>query len=103
MIQVSVTVLQPFQSCHFFTNSIILFVTVGGASTATTTGSSSSTTASSSAVSSSPTTTATVKETFSLSSHDDQSKEMKDNRVLKMVVTKKTDTSEYFLQYHDNH
>ena len=29
-------------------------------------------------------------------SHDDESKEMKDNRVLKMIVTKKTDTSKYF-------
>lgn len=69
-------------------NSIILYATVGGASIATTTASSSTTATSSS--------TTKAKETFSLSSHDDESKEMKDNRVLKMMVTKKTDTSEYF-------
>jgi hypothetical protein len=68
-----------------FMNSIILFATIGGASTTTTTASSSTTT-----------TSAKAKETFSLSSHDDESKEMKDNRVLKMIVTKKTDTSKYF-------
>jgi hypothetical protein len=72
-------------------NSIILYATVGGASTTTSTASSSTT-----VTSLAPTTSTKAKETFSLSSHDDESKEMKDNRVLKMMVTKKTDTSEYF-------
>jgi len=78
--------MEPLLSCLFNDNNESIIRTIGGANTATAT----------TTTSSSTTTTSIdkVKESFSLSSHDDESKEIKDNRVLKMLVTKKTDTSE---------